>query len=75
MKLPDDCVSHSLRHTYCTRLAEAGASAYQIQRLAGHGSVTISQRYTHLRDESMDDVVGRLNRQLKAKGRNKLVGA
>jgi integrase len=35
MKLPSDCVIHSCRHTFCTRLGEAGASAFAIQRLAG----------------------------------------
>jgi integrase len=41
------CVLHSTRHTFCTRLGNAGASAFDIQRLAGHSSIVISQRYTH----------------------------
>jgi integrase len=47
MELPDDCVLHSCRHTFCTRLGTAGVSAFQIMRLAGHSSVAISQRYVH----------------------------
>lgn len=42
-----DCVLHSTRHTFCTRLGMAGADAFTIQRLAGHSSITISQRYVH----------------------------
>jgi integrase len=33
--LPWDCVIHSTRHTFCTRLGERGADAFTIQRLAG----------------------------------------
>jgi integrase len=40
-------VLHSTRHTFCTRLGERGADAYAIQKLAGHSSILISQRYVH----------------------------
>jgi integrase len=43
----DGCVLHSTRHTFCTRLGKAGADAFTIQKLAGHSSITISQRYVH----------------------------
>jgi len=45
-------VLHSLRHTFCTRLGEAGAEVFLIQRLAGHHSVTVSERYVHPTPES-----------------------
>jgi integrase len=45
--LPSDCVLHSTRHTFCTRLGNAGADAFTIQKLAGHSSIVISQRYVH----------------------------
>ena len=32
---------------FCTRLGESGADAFTIQKLAGHSSVEISQRYVH----------------------------
>jgi len=31
--LPSDCVLHSTRHTFCTRLGNAGADAFTIQKL------------------------------------------
>lgn len=40
-------VLHSTRHTFCTRLGKAGADAFTIQKLAGHSSITIFQRYVH----------------------------
>ncbi len=48
LQLPWDCCVHSLRHTFCTNLGSSGASAFEIQKLAGHSSVLISQRYVHL---------------------------
>lgn len=47
LELPWDCVLHSTRHTFCTRLGESGCDAFTIQKLAGHSSIVISQRYVH----------------------------
>jgi integrase len=41
------CVMHSTRHTFCSRLGNHGCDAFTIQRLAGHSSIMISQRYVH----------------------------
>jgi hypothetical protein len=35
---------HSFRHTFGTRLGEAGASAHVIRQLMGHSTITVSQR-------------------------------
>jgi integrase len=61
MKLHKDCVIHACRHTFCTRLGEAGADAFVIQRLAGHSSILISQRYVHPTPERLEQAVSRLN--------------
>lgn len=47
-----NCVLHSTRHTFCTRLGDAEASAFDIQRLAGHSRILISQRYVYSDVES-----------------------
>jgi len=60
LKLPEDFVLHSLRHTFGTRLGEAGADAFTIMKLMGHSTVTVSQRYVHPSPESMETAVGRL---------------
>ncbi|RKH11164.1 hypothetical protein D7V97_11815 [Corallococcus sp. CA053C] len=39
---------HILRHTFCSRLAMAGAPAMAIQELAGHQNLSTTQRYLHL---------------------------
>ena len=59
--LSDDCVIHSCRHTFCTRLGEAGAEAFTIQKLAGHSSVLISQRYTHPSPERLEMAVAKMS--------------
>lgn len=45
--LPDEFVLHSLRHTMLTRLGESGADAFTIKEIAGHSTITMSQRYVH----------------------------
>jgi len=45
---------HSFRHTFGTRLGEAGASAHVIKQLMGHSSITVSQRYVHKLTESVE---------------------
>ena len=45
---------HSLRHTMLTRLGEAGVDASTIMKIAGHSSVTVSQRYVHPTSEAME---------------------
>ena len=45
---------HSFRHTFGTRLGEAGASAHVVKQLMGHTSITVSQRYVHKLTESVE---------------------
>ena len=66
LQLPNDCVIHSLRHTFLTRFSEAGADAFTIKKVAGHSSVTISERYIHPTPEGQERAFERfanLNRE------------
>jgi len=38
---------HDLRHTGLTWLADAGVLLHVLQSIAGHGSITTTQRYPH----------------------------
>jgi integrase len=40
---------HCNRHTFCSRLAQKGASIFQIAELAGHKDLKMTKRYSHLR--------------------------
>src|SRR5262249_39629119 len=52
--LDPDFTLHSLRHTMLTRLGESGADAFTIKRIAGHSSITISERYVHPTPEHVE---------------------
>jgi integrase len=52
--------SHTLRHTYCSHLAQNGCPAVVIQRLAGHASVRTTERYMHLAPAHLDQGVNYL---------------
>jgi integrase len=67
LNLSDDFVIHSLRHTMLTRLGEAGADAFTIMRIAGHSSVTVSQRYVHPSPDSLERAFERLEARNAAK--------
>ena len=69
--LPKDFVIHSLRHTYGTRLGEAGVDAFTIMRLMGHSTVTVSQRYMHPTPETLERAMERLD-ELNQKAAGKL---
>jgi integrase len=60
LKLSKDFVIHSLRHTMLTRLGESGVDAFTIMRIAGHSSVTVSQRYVHPSPEAVERAFERL---------------
>jgi len=43
-----------MRHTALTRLAESGCDAFTLARIAGHSSITITQRYCHPQAEAIE---------------------
>lgn len=45
---------HDLRHTYGTRLAEAGMPPHEIMALMGHSNLKSVQRYLHAREGRFD---------------------
>jgi len=71
LKLPNEFVPHSLRHTFGTRLGEAGADAFTIMKLMGHSTITVSQRYVHPSPESVELAVGRME-ALNGRKRNEV---
>ena len=70
---------YSLRHTALTRLAEAGCDAFTLARIAGHSSITITQRYCHPQAEAVERAFARLagghNSRHKRKLPKKTTGA
>ena len=44
---------HTLRHTYASRLVQAGVDLYRVQRLLGHSTPVMTQRYSKLADDDL----------------------
>jgi integrase len=54
---------HDLRHTFCSRLAQNGASLKVIQEAAGHKTIAMAARYTHMDQTTMRKAMAVLNRK------------
>jgi integrase len=59
LKLPADAVIHSFRHTFGTRLGEAGPDAFTIMKAMGHSTV-VSQKHVHPTPEAIERPFERL---------------
>jgi integrase len=55
---------HILRHTFCTRLAMAGAPTRVIKEMAGHASITTTERYMHLAPGSVQEAAQKLDEEI-----------
>jgi len=58
---------HTLRHSFATHLAEAGASIHTIKALLGHKNINTTMIYMHLTHRTEEDsraLVERLCREL-----------
>jgi integrase len=60
----EDCRFHDLRHTFATRIVQAGKDLYKVQRLLGHKSPSMTQRYAHHYPESLRDAVEVLDKSV-----------
>ena len=52
---------HDLRHTFATRLVQRNEDLYKVQRLLGHRTGVMTQRYAHHSPESLRESVQRLD--------------
>ncbi len=58
---------HGLRHTFASHLASTGAvDLYTLQRLLTHKSFQMTQRYAHLRDETLRNAANLAGELVKA---------
>ena len=44
---------HDLRHSFASFLVNAGCSLYEVQKLLGHANIAMTQRYSHLSQDSL----------------------
>jgi integrase len=66
---------HILRHTFCSRLAMAGAPALAIKELAGHTSLTTTMRYMHLSPAAKSAAIELLNEEVRGENRETAQGS
>jgi integrase len=57
---------YCLRHTALTRLAVSGADAFTLARIAGHSSITMTQRYCHPQADAIQRAFLAAHPQLEA---------
>jgi integrase len=55
---------HGLRHTGLTWMADAGVPVHTLRKIAGHGTLTTTQRYLHPGRQSVTDAGELLTRHL-----------
>jgi len=61
LKFPEGFVVHGFRHTMLTRLGASGTDVFTIKKIAGHSSVTVSEKYVHPTPESLERAFERLD--------------
>jgi integrase len=61
----DHLKRHSLRHTGLTWMADAGVPVHHLQKIAGHGSLTTTQRYLHPHHQAVTDAGALLSAHLQ----------
>lgn len=49
----DKVVFHTLRHTYASWLVAKGVDLYTVKELMGHGSIAMTERYSHVRESAL----------------------
>jgi integrase len=59
----DDFKFHDLRHTYASTLLRNGEPLHKIQRLLGHTTPTMTQRYAHLAASDLEQAIEKIDIQ------------
>jgi len=57
-------VFHTMRHTFASWLAENGTDLYVIQKLLGHSTSAMTERYSHLSPGTLKSAVKNLERKM-----------
>ncbi len=56
----DDFTFHDLRHTFASHLVRKGVDLFVVQKLLGHASINMTQRYAHLQPGRLKEAIDKL---------------
>jgi integrase len=59
-------VFHTLRHTYASWLVMSGVDLYTVQRLMGHSTISMTERYSHLAPDHLKKAVSMMEKNIAA---------
>ncbi|MCO5142051.1 MAG: site-specific integrase, partial [Oligoflexia bacterium] len=54
---PNTIRFHDLRHTFASHFMMNGGNIYDLQKILGHSSLEMTQRYAHISPEHLDDAI------------------
>ena len=52
---------HHLRHTFASLLVQDGVSIYEVQKLLGHSTITVTEIYAHLQPNTLHKAVEKIS--------------
>jgi site-specific recombinase XerD len=61
---------HSCRHSYASWLIDQGQDLYTVQKLLGHKTNVMTQRYAHLAENKLKDAAQKLGQALRETTQN-----
>ena len=67
-------VFHSLRHTFASWHVTAGTDIYAVKSLLGHSNISMTERYSHLAPETLQNATRSLERAINKAGHKKDAG-
>lgn len=59
----NDFTFHDLRHTFASQLVRNGVDLYVVQKLLGHTTPKMTQRYAHLSSHQLKDAIEKIDAQ------------
>lgn len=60
-ELDESLTFHHLRQTFASLLVQDRVSIYEVQKLLGHSSITVTEIYAHLQPNTLHEAVGRIS--------------
>ncbi|RLB90577.1 MAG: site-specific integrase, partial [Deltaproteobacteria bacterium] len=60
---------HTLRHTFASWLVQSGTDLYTVKKLLGHSSILLTERYSHLQPDGLQQTISEFDKKMNTKCR------